>query len=110
MPNDARCFLTTHHQDYNRVTGIRENPFQFSNDLIVAIKNGLIKIIKDMEKIRRSKKEGREEKRKGAEFWKFTGRPVETREIFPRRYGIKRANAAISYRHGRGMLSGLEPY
>lgn len=51
----------------------------------------------------RKRREG-EEKKKERSFGNLQGRD-QSRDPFPG-HGIKRANAAISYRHGRGMLSG----
>lgn len=67
--------------------------------------------LKGMEKVLVQKSnEGEGEKKRGGEkkkersFGNLQGRD-QSRDPFPG-HGIKRANAAISYRHGRGMLSG----
>lgn len=98
--------------DYNRfvITKIRENSFRLP---IIVHDNGPIKIKghgkgtrSKIERRRRGekKKRGGGEKKKERSFGNLQGRD-QSRDPFPG-HGIKRANAAISYRHGRGMLSG----
>lgn len=80
--------------------------------MIIVHDNGPIKIKghgkgtrSKIERRRRGEKKKRGgKKKKERSFGNLQGRD-QSRDPFPG-HGIKRANAAISYRHGRGMLSG----